>query len=277
MNDTEPLTQGEHTRGERKDLAASMSLLTQLLTNPLDLGYTHYEEAAGPLKIWHKVLVVVFSVALGLASVAAVSALRIASKHDVTEDLREQALSRQEAVETLQSDVSALSARAHRSSHLDASAQLPPALALANSLDARQGPGLIVTLKDSEIATQKGTPAQVRDIDLNVVVNALWSAGAEAIAINDIRIGPGTFIRQAGSVILINITPIHSPYTIAAIGEANPLSVALVKGSTGDFLSSASSVNGIEVTSAANSSVRVPALDLRLTRAAQAFDTTEGE
>lgn len=279
MNADPRMSKGPTGAGEGEDPAASMSLLNQLLANPLDLGYTHYEESSsGALKVWHRVLVVLFSIALGLASVTAVSALRAASEHDVTDDLRDQAKSRQFAVETLQSDLKALSARANRTSTSNASADLAPSLALANSLEAARGPGLVVTLKDSEAAPKNGTTAgQVRDIDLNVVVNALWSAGAEAIAINDIRIGPGTFIRQAGSVILINITPIQSPYVVTAIGDANPMSVALVRGSTGDFLSSASSVNGIALTSAADSSLSVPALDLRVTRTAHPLDTTEGE
>ncbi len=279
MSSDPRMPKGPAGAGEGEDPAASMSLLNQLLANPLDLGYTHYEEpASGALKAWHKVLVVLFSIALGLASVTAVSALRAASEHDVADELRDQAKSRQFAVETLQSDLSALSARANRTSSSNASADLAPSLALANSLKAAQGPGLVVTLKDSEAAPKNGTTAgQVRDIDLNVVVNALWSAGAEAIAINDIRIGPGTFIRQAGSVILINITPIQSPYVVTAIGDANPMSVALVRGSTGDFLSSASSVNGIALTSAADSSLSLPALDLRVTRTVQTLDTSEGE
>lgn len=279
MNADPRMPKGPAGAGEGEDPAASMSLLNQLLANPLDLGYTHYEESSsGALKVWHRVLVVLFSIALGLASVTAVSALRAASEHDVTDDLRDQAKSRQFTVETLQSDLKALSARANRTSTSNASADLAPSLALANSLEAARGPGLVVTLKDSEAAPKNGTTAgQVRDIDLNVVVNALWSAGAEAIAINDIRIGPGTFIRQAGSVILINITPIQSPYVVTAIGDANPMSVALVRGSTGDFLSSASSVNGIALTSAADSSLSVPALDLRVTRTAHPLDTTEGE
>lgn len=279
MNADPRMPKGPAGAGEGEDPAASMSLLNQLLANPLDLGYTHYEESSsGALKVWHRVLVVLFSIALGLASVTAVSALRAASEHDVIDDLRDQAKSRQFAVETLQSDLKALSARANRTSTSNASADLAPSLALANSLEAARGPGLVVTLKDSEAAPKNGTTAgQVRDIDLNVVVNALWSAGAEAIAINDIRIGPGTFIRQAGSVILINITPIQSPYVVTAIGDANPMSVALVRGSTGDFLSSASSVNGIALTSAADSSLSVPALDLRVTRTAHPLDTTEGE
>lgn len=259
------------------DPAASMSLLNQLLANPLDAAYTHYEPDSGRLGAWHKALVVVFSCALGLASVSVVGTLRNLSTKDVEEELRSQARSKQEAVEALQLDVSALSAAAHTDSATTRSTALAPGLALANSLDPASGPGLIVTLKDSESAAVVGTNAgRVRDIDLNVVVNALWSAGAEGIAINDIRIGPGTFIRQAGSVILMNITPIQSPYVISAIGDANAMSVALVRGASGDFLSSAASVSGFTLTTAGSLNIELPALDLRVTHTVQAV-TEESE
>ena len=51
-----------------------------------------------------------------------------------------------------------------------------------------------------------------------MVVNAMWGAGAEAVSINGQRIGPTTFVRTAGSVILVNITPVSSPYVVSAIG-----------------------------------------------------------
>ena len=78
-----------------------------------------------------------------------------------------------------------------------------------------------------------------------MVVNALWSAGAEAVSVNGQRIGPGSFIRTAGSTILVDVTAISSPYNIEAIGNANELSLSLVRGSTGDYLSSAESLTGI--------------------------------
>ncbi|WP_115727921.1 DUF881 domain-containing protein [Actinomyces culturomici] len=270
----------EPKRGGGCDPAASMSLLTQLLSNPLDAGYTdHAEQAHGLLRWWQRLLVLLFSLALGLGSVAAVGALRDANAHSAASVLVDQAQSKRATVEALQDDVQSLSARVNAAVGTQGAVPaLDPNLALANSLTPVDGPGLVVTLKDSESATTlaKGTRGAVRDLDLNVVVNALWSAGAEAIAINGIRIGPGTFIRTAGSVILVNITPVQSPYEVSAIGDANALSVALVRGSTGDFLSSAESVNGITVKTAADSTLELPGLDLRTTREAEAIPSNEG-
>lgn len=270
----------EEPRGAQRDPAASMSLLTQLLANPLDAGYTDYsEEAHGLLRWWQRLLVLLFSLALGLGSVAGVGALRDANAHSATSALVDQAQSKRATVESLQDEVQSLSSQVNAAVGTQGAVPaLDPDLALANSLTEVTGPGLVVTLKDSESAATlaKGVRGAVRDLDLNIVVNALWSAGAEAIAINGIRIGPGTFIRTAGSVILVNITPVQSPYEVSAIGDANALSVALVRGSTGDFLSSAESVNGITVKTAADSTLELPGLDLRTTREAEAIPSNEG-
>ena len=54
-------------------------------------------------------------------------------------------------------------------------------------------------------------------------------------------------MRKAGSVILVNVAPVSSPYEVSAIGDSNALSVALVRGATGDYLSAAQSVTGMSV------------------------------
>jgi len=100
----------------------------------------------------------------------------------------------------------------------------------------------------------------VRDQDLAMVVNAMWGAGAEAVSINGQRIGPTTFVRTAGSVILVNITPVSSPYIVSAIGDSNALSVALVRGNTGDYLSAAQSVTGMTVSTKVAPSLSMDAL-----------------
>lgn len=262
------------------DPAASMSLLTQLLANPLDAGYTEYAGHEAKQYWWQRVLVLLFALGLGFASVTAITSLRTASAHDVVNDLRDRAQSQQRIVGSLQDDVQSLSSRLDTATGEQGGASsLDTGLLVANSLAPVSGPGLVVTLKDSESAAalSKSGRGRVRDLDLNVVVNALWGAGAEAIAINGIRVGPGTFIRTAGSVILVNITPVQSPYLVSAIGDANALSVALVRDQTGDFLSSAQSINGITLSTAGNSTLDLPALDLRTTREAKPLETGKGD
>jgi uncharacterized protein YlxW (UPF0749 family) len=95
------------------------------------------------------------------------------------------------------------------------------------------GPGLLVTLANAdEKAT--GDPVggsdvpdprgQVRDGDLQLVVNSLWAAGAEAISINGQRLGPTTAIRFAGEAVLVDFRPVTNPYKVSAVGDPAALS-----------------------------------------------------
>ncbi len=102
-----------------------------------------------------------------------------------------------------------------------------------------RGPGLLVTLANAEAdadddpvggATAEDPRGRVRDGDLQLVVNALWAAGAEAISINDQRLGTTTAIRFAGEAVLVDFRPVTNPYRIRAIGPPETLS--------GEFLAS---------------------------------------
>lgn len=84
-----------------------------------------------------------------------------------------------------------------------------------------RGPGLEVTLSNSNRKTQD--PAEefalaVHDVDVQLVVNALWRAGAEAVAVNEQRLVATSPIRGAGETITVNFRPLVPPYRIVAIG-----------------------------------------------------------
>ncbi|MGY1681721.1 DUF881 domain-containing protein [Geodermatophilus sp. SYSU D01176] len=94
------------------------------------------------------------------------------------------------------------------------------------------GPGLLVTLADAAPdadadpvgGTAEGDPrGQVRDGDLQLVVNALWGAGAEAVGINGQRLGPTTAIRFAGEAVLVDFRPVTNPYLVSAVGDPETL------------------------------------------------------
>jgi uncharacterized protein YlxW (UPF0749 family) len=73
----------------------------------------------------------------------------------------------------------------------------------------------------------------IRDSDLALLVNALWSAGAEAIAVNGQRISARTAIRNSGTAIEINSVGIAPPYVVQAIGNNDTLSSRLVETTSG--------------------------------------------
>jgi uncharacterized protein YlxW (UPF0749 family) len=94
------------------------------------------------------------------------------------------------------------------------------------------GPGLLVTLANADPkanadpvggATQEDLRGRVQDGDLQLVVNALWAAGAEAVSINGLRLGPTTAIRFAGEAVLVDFRPVTNPYQISAIGDPDAL------------------------------------------------------
>lgn len=255
----------------RPDPAASMSLITQLLRNPLDAGYHAYAEDSHRARLapWRRVVIALVAVALGAGSTVAVRSLRAPVDDTVRATLLQQTEARQSTVGQLDRDVQGLSAqiRATAGTAPQSGSALDDAMALATARTAVEGPGLEVTLDDApgNALDKSGTRGVVRDQDLRMVLNALWSGGADAVSVNGMRIGPGTFVRTAGSTILVNVTPVQAPYTVTAIGDADQLQVALVRGSTGDYLSTARSARGISVASRSSQKLEMAALDERTT------------
>jgi uncharacterized protein YlxW (UPF0749 family) len=81
-----------------------------------------------------------------------------------------------------------------------------------------------------------GTPGgdergRVQDGDLQLVVNALWAAGAEAVSVNGQRLGPTSAIRFAGEAVLVDFRPVTNPYEISAIGDPDTLSSSFLASS----------------------------------------------
>jgi uncharacterized protein YlxW (UPF0749 family) len=86
---------------------------------------------------------------------------------------------------------------------------------------ALRGPGLVVELAPSDRDPPSADEAgayDIHDSDVQLVVNALFAAGAEAVAVNDSRLVATTPIRAAGDTIVVNFRPLVPPYRIAAIG-----------------------------------------------------------
>ena len=97
-------------------------------------------------------------------------------------------------------------------------------LAAQAGTTAMKGPGVVVRLSDSDRqptdATADTGAYKIHDADLQLVVNALFDAGAEAVAINNNRIVATTPIRAAGSTIVVNFRPLTPPYRVVGIGAS---------------------------------------------------------
>ena len=95
-----------------------------------------------------------------------------------------------------------------------------------------QGPGIIVTLNDSQklaphIPAGFAPPNLIHDTDIAAVVNELKAAGAEAISVNGQRLVATSAIRCVGPTIFINYTPQAPPFVIKAIGDSKALQTAM--------------------------------------------------
>lgn len=93
-----------------------------------------------------------------------------------------------------------------------------------------EGPGVVVVLDDSTSSrSPSGDPNDlvVHEEDIQTVVNALWSAGAEAVAVNGERLSSISAVRCAGNTLLLHGRLHSPPYEIAAVGDAEALAEAL--------------------------------------------------
>ncbi|MBC7249048.1 MAG: DUF881 domain-containing protein [Anaerolineae bacterium] len=83
-----------------------------------------------------------------------------------------------------------------------------------------QGPGVQVILNDGSQRALPSGPGDylVHEYDIRDVVNLLWMAGSEAIAVNQERIVATTSIYCVGSTIMVNDTRLSPPYVIQSIG-----------------------------------------------------------
>jgi uncharacterized protein YlxW (UPF0749 family) len=141
------------------------------------------------------------------------------------------------------------------------------ALELATGAVPVSGPGLRVTVSDAPSKPQDGEGAdqadlgQVQDRDLQLVVNGLWAAGAEAIAVGGYRLTARTAIRSAGEAILVDFRPITEPYVIEAIGDPETMRARFLEGPGGRALSTLNATYGIRFTSESVDNLRLPAAD----------------
>ena len=109
-------------------------------------------------------------------------------------------------------------------------------LASAAGLEPVRGPGLAVTLTDAQRDANGRFPRDataddlvVHQQDIDAVLNALWSAGAEAVQMQDQRISATSAPRCVGNTLLLNGRTYSPPYTITAIGDSAAMHDALAE------------------------------------------------
>jgi uncharacterized protein YlxW (UPF0749 family) len=128
---------------------------------------------------------------------------------------------------------------------------------------AIEGPGVTVELKDGELAAspENGSDYRIQDIDLQLVVNELWAAGAEAIAVNGQRIVTSTAIRSAGGAVLVNFRVLTSPYRVNAVGDSDRLAARFGASEVASRLRRWGEIYGLGMSVRKQRALKLPAYD----------------
>ena len=267
--------------GRRPD--ESMTLLTSMMERPLDPGYAAAAErrvaqglppSTGTRTTTVAVAAVVAGLLLTLGAIAlrapSTSAAKAKAQLVAQVEARREAVDRQESsLRTLQAQVEQLRGQALAQSSASLQSRLQ-ALDAASGAQALTGKGIVVVLDNAPGADQNsadGNPrtdagseeGKVLSKDMQVVVNGLWQAGAEAIAVNGQRLTSRSAIRFAGEAILVNYRPLARPYTITVLGDPDGLQVEFADSAGGAYARALKDNYGIRVSIDAGDKLTVPA------------------
>jgi uncharacterized protein YlxW (UPF0749 family) len=268
--------------GRRPD--ESMTLLTSMMERPLDPGYAaaaarREREGLPPSTGTRTLVVLSAALVIGLLLTLGAQALRTPSttaakaKAELVAQIesRRAAADRQERQLTaLQAQVDQLQAKALNNGQASSLGSRLDTLANAAGAVAVKGPGLQVVLDNaqgSDTNSADGNPrtgttsddGKVFSKDLQIVVNGLWEAGAEAISVNGQRLTSKSAIRFAGEAILVNYRPLVRPYTISAIGDSARLQVEFADNDGGAYARALHDNYGIRVSIDRAASLTLPA------------------
>lgn len=268
-----------------------MSLLNNVMDHSLDEGYAEASarrKADGSAglprtlrsKLWLAAGLVVAALVVTLgAAEARVSAPVVAKER---EELIDRINAETRAADTLESEVDALrhdvSERQRKALEQHGGHQ-GELVALLSGATPVEGPGVKLVVDDAKNTDQGGggpresssfaDTGRVRDRDMQRVVNGLWEAGAEAIAINGQRLTALSAIRAAGDAILVDNRPLVPPYTVLAVGDGKNLAAAFRDSADGQYLNALKESFDIRTSLSDQAKVRLPAAPSLIVRTAE--------
>lgn len=261
----------------------SMTLINEVYRRPLEPGYQEVaaRRAAGTAPrrtVRGAAAMLVLAVVLGGFATASAAALRrpvpaaIEARALLESQIRERT-TRADELRRANADLSAQIARLQQEAASTDDPELFAQLqrdAVAAGVVPVTGPGLRVVLTDGTPAPDAADDGSnlVLDVDLQVLVNGLWSAGAEAVAVNGERITSTTAIRSAGAAVLVDSTALSSPYTVEAVGDAVAMQTGLARASAGQHMASLAQY-GIDVRMSSQRELQLPGRGQLTLRSAQ--------
>jgi uncharacterized protein YlxW (UPF0749 family) len=144
---------------------------------------------------------------------------------------------------------------------------------IAGGFIGLRGSGLVIQLEDSTNTIPPGaneTDYRVSGRDIRTIIQELWLAGAEAIAVNGERVTASTAIIDIGGSVLVNSAYLAPPYQLSAIGSPELYADLSAAPSFAAFVRARSEPYGIKIAFAQPAEVTVPAfagsLNLRYAR-----------
>ena len=174
---------------------------------------------------------------------------------------------REQAAGEMRAQVEALSQRVAQDDGRVAQAAAGDALEMAAGLVPVEGPAVTVELDDAP--RREGRPPLsddpddlvVHQQDVQAVVNALWSGGAEAMTLMGQRIVSTSAVRCVGNTVILHGRVYGPPFVVTAVGEPDRLRAALERDPGVLLFRTYVDQFGLGYTVRSQRSVRLPAYD----------------
>lgn len=223
----------------------SLRLIDDLTNRPMDPMFSDSRLDKRPksaFRVWStRVIVFIICVAVGFSGSIIVQILHTDPRKEIRSSLAKELTQQTKHLNTLNSEVSSLRVKVENQSKKLANTTKDDTLTydeMATGTIPVTGPGITLTIANPLAANSDTTSGSlpresssnirvVTDGDLQVFIQILWQAGAEAISINGYRLGVQTSVRTAGQTILVGVNQVQSPYKIQAIGDASALASAV--------------------------------------------------
>lgn len=253
-----------------------------MLERPLEPGYQDAADrraAAGlpPATTTRSAIVVIMAVLTGFLFAVGAQSLKprpnagAAIKAELVtriQALQQQSAKQEATISALDRQVRDLEALAlQQSGQADLTAETKR-LEIAAAAVALTGSGLTLTVDDAASADSGGDAAarpstgfnsgRVASSDLQIIVNGLWGAGAEAISINGHRLTSTAAIRFAGQAIIVDFRPLTRPYVITALGDPRTMQQVFTPSFAGVYLDQLTQQFGIRSNLTTSDHLSVP-------------------
>jgi uncharacterized protein YlxW (UPF0749 family) len=198
--------------------------------------------------------------------------LRAGDTTELTELIRqrEAVMARQNAqLSDLQREVQRLTEQvASRDGAVAAASAAADAGAMSAALVPLTGPGVEITLDDAPVRADGVRPADARPDDLVIhqsdvqaVVNAVWAAAADGVAIMDRRLIATSAVRCVGNTLLLQGRTYSPPFVVTAIADPSAVRAQLAASPQVAVFQQAVEAFGLTFEVRERSEVSLPAYD----------------